>query len=42
MTVKVYKEETELEKNENLVNYIKENIKVEKAIKFIVDNAKTK
>ena len=36
------KEETELEKNENLVNYIKENIKVEKAIKFIVDNAKTK
>ena len=30
----------ELQKNEHLVNYIKENMTNEKAIKFIVDNAK--
>lgn len=31
----------DLENNEHLVNYIKENLANEKAIKFIVDNAKT-
>ena len=32
----------ELMKNEHLLNYIKENMKAEKAIKFVVDNAKIK
>ena len=32
----------ELMKNEHLTNYIKENMKSEKAIKFVVDNAKIK
>ena len=32
----------ELKNNEQLVNYIKENMKAEKAIHFIVDNAKVK
>ena len=32
----------ELEKNENLVNYVKESIKTEKTIEFIVANAKIK
>lgn len=32
----------ELMKNEQLVNYISENMKAEKAIKFVVDNAKIK
>ena len=32
----------ELEKNENLVNYIKDTVKTEKAVAFIVDNAKIK
>ena len=32
----------ELEKNENLVNYVKESLKTEKTIEFIVANAKIK
>ncbi|MBE5805603.1 MAG: trigger factor [Clostridiales bacterium] len=36
------KAEEELIKNEHLLNYIKENMKIEAAIKFIVDNAKIK
>ena len=32
----------ELAKNEHLTNYIKENMKAEKAIKFVVENAKIK
>ena len=32
----------ELKDNEHLINYIKENMAVEKAIKFVVDNAKIK
>ena len=32
----------DLENNEHLVNYIKENMAAEKAIKFVVDNAKIK
>ena len=32
----------ELKNNQHLVNYIKENIVAEKAIKFVVDNAKIK
>lgn len=36
------KKAEELQNNEHLVNYIKENMANEKAIKFIVDNAKTK
>ena len=32
----------DLEKNENLVNYIKDTVKTENAVKFIVDNAKIK
>ncbi len=36
------KDTEELMKNENLINYIKNNMKLEKAIKFIVDNAKIK
>ncbi len=40
---KIYgKNEDELLKNEQLKNYIEENMKIEKAIKFIVDNAKVK
>ena len=34
--------EEELEKNENFVNYLKENLKTEKTIEFIVANAKIK
>ena len=36
------KSEEELSKNENLKEYLKNNITVEKAMKFIVDNAKIK
>ncbi|MCI8486625.1 MAG: trigger factor [Clostridia bacterium] len=36
------KKEEELIKNENLKDYLSNNMKVEKAIKFIVDNAKIK
>lgn len=36
------KDSKELLENENLVNYIKESMKTEKAIKFIVENAKIK
>ena len=36
------KKAEELKDNENLINYIKENMAVEKAIKFVVDNAKIK
>lgn len=36
------KEADELMKNEQLVNYIKDSMKVEKAVKFVVDNAKIK
>lgn len=36
------KEAEELMKNEQLVNYIKDSMKAEKAVKFIVDNAKIK
>ena len=36
------KKAEELKDNEHLVNYIKENMAVEKAIKFVVDNAKIK
>lgn len=36
------KDSKELLENENLKNYIKENMKTEKAITFIVDNAKIK
>ena len=32
----------DLENNEHLINYIKENMTAEKAIKFVVDNAKIK
>lgn len=32
----------DLEKNENLVNYIKDTVKTENAVKFVVDNAKIK
>lgn len=32
----------ELMKNEHLINYIKENMKAEKAVKFVVENAKIK
>ena len=36
------KKAEELKDNEHLINYIKENMAVEKAIKFVVDNAKMK
>jgi hypothetical protein len=36
------KKEEELLKNEQLKNYLEENMKTEKAIKFIVENAKIK
>ena len=36
------KKEEELMQNENLKDYLKNNMKIEKAIKFIVDNAKIK
>ena len=36
------KKPEELKDNEQLKNYIKENMAVEKAIKFVVDNAKMK
>ena len=36
------KKADELMDNEHLINYIKDNMKVEKAIKFVVDNAKVK
>ena len=36
------KKAEELMDNEHLINYIKDNMKAEKAIKFIVDNAKVK
>ena len=36
------KKAEELQDNEHLINYIKENMAVEKAIKFVVDNAKMK
>lgn len=36
------KKAEELKDNENLINYIKKNMTVEKAIKFVVDNAKIK
>lgn len=36
------KKEEELIKNENLKDYLSNNMKIEKAIKFIVDNAKIK
>lgn len=36
------KKAEELQGNEHLINYIKENMAVEKAIKFVVDNAKMK
>ena len=36
------KKAEELQGNEHLINYIKENMKIEKAIKFVVDNAKVK
>ena len=36
------KEADELMKNEQLVNYIKDSMKYEKAVKFVVDNAKIK
>lgn len=36
------KDAEELKKNEHLVNYIKDNMKVEKAISFVVENAKVK
>ena len=40
---KIYgQKEEDLKKNEQLINYIKENIKVEKTIEFIVSNAKIK
>ena len=29
-------------KNEQLINYIKDSMKAEKAVKFVVDNAKIK
>ena len=32
----------ELKNNQHLINYIKENMVAEKAIKFVVDNAKIK
>ena len=36
------KKEEELMQNENLKDYLEKNMKIEKAIKFIVDNAKIK
>ena len=36
------KEADELMKNEQLINYIKDSMKAEKAVKFVVDNAKIK
>lgn len=36
------KTEEELEKNEDLKNYVEENLKIEKTIEYIVSNAKTK
>ena len=44
MEVYVYegKKEEEVLKNEQLRKYVEENMKTEKAIKFIVDNAKIK
>ena len=40
---KNYKQtEEEMSKNEFVKNYITENLKVEKAIKFVVDNSKIK
>ena len=36
------KEASELMKNEQLINYIKDSMKAEKAVKFVVDNAKIK
>ena len=36
------KEAKELKDNEQLVNYIKESLKVESAINFVVENAKIK
>ena len=36
------KKAEELKDNEHLINYIKENMAVERAIKFVVDNAKMK
>ena len=44
MEVYVYegKKEEEVLKNEQLRKHVEENMKTEKAIKFIVDNAKIK
>ena len=34
--------EDDVKNNEHLINYVKENLKVEKTIEFIVSNAKIK
>ena len=35
-------EDDEFMKNENVINYIKEGLKSQKALEFLVENAKTK
>ena len=42
MAINYGKKAEELKDNAHLINYIKENMKIEKAIKFVVDNAKVK
>ena len=42
MAINYGKKAEELKDNAHLINYIKENMKIEKAIRFVVDNAKVK